>query len=68
MSKAKKKSYTVYFKLNIEIDLDVSAESYEMALEKARGYMVKDLVDFDHNFNDGSVAVIGVYNSLEEPK
>ena len=65
--KKKNKSYTVYFKLNIELDTEISAASYEDAIQKARGYDIKDLIDFDHSFNDGSIAVTGVYNSEEEP-
>lgn len=66
MSKKKNKMYQVYFNVNVETVVEISAQSYEEALSKAREYDVKDIVEFDTVFNDGSVQVVGVYNPNEE--
>lgn len=66
--KKKNKDYEVYLKVMVETSLEVSAESYEAALEKARNFGVKDVVEFDSPYNDGSISVIGIYNPLEESK
>lgn len=66
VSKKKNKMYQVYFNVNVETVVEISAQSYEEALSKAREYDVKDIVEFDTVFNDGSVQVVGVYNPNEE--
>lgn len=65
MTKKKNKTFNVSLKVIVETDLEISAESFEEALAKAREFGVKDVVEFDSSFNDGSVAVMGVYNFNE---
>lgn len=66
--KKNNKQYEISFKVIVDTTIQISAESYEQALTKAREYSVRDLVAFDTGFNDGSVAVTGVFNSSEEAK
>lgn len=65
---AKYKTYTIQLKVMVDTCLDIKADSYEDAIKKAREIGVKDVVDFDTDYNDGSIAVVGVYNFDEEPK
>lgn len=64
----RKKNYTAYFKVVVDLSIEITAESYEQALEKARKINVRDMVDFDADYEDGSIAVTGMYNEKEEPK
>lgn len=58
----KNKTFNVTVKVTVETVIDISAESYEQALEKAREYSVKDVVDFDTDYNDGSIEISGIYD------
>lgn len=58
----KNKKFNVIVKVSVETELEISAESYEQALEKAREYNVKDVVDFNTPFNDGNISVSGIYD------
>jgi hypothetical protein len=56
------KSYSISLKVVVDTDIEIKAKSYEEALEKARQIKVRDVVEFDTCFNDGSVSITGVYN------
>jgi sugar/nucleoside kinase (ribokinase family) len=58
--KTKKERYEVYVKVIVETSLNISADSFEEAIAKAKEYGVKDVVDFDTAYNDGSIEIIGV--------
>lgn len=62
MAKKKQKKFTVIVKVVVETELDIAADSYEEALAKAGEYTVKDVVEFDTPFNDGNIAIGGVYS------
>lgn len=61
----KDKKYNVYVKILVETELKINAQSLEEALDKARKYKVKDVVDFDSDFIDGNISVIGIFNDKE---
>ena len=60
------KEYTVNVKVTVDTNVTINAPSYEEALVKARELGVKDVVEFDTDFNDGSIAVTGIWN-FDEP-
>lgn len=57
----KNQTFTVSMKVNLWTDVEVSAESFEQALEKARELKTTDLVTIDGSHNDSEVEVVGVY-------
>lgn len=57
---AKKSRFTVYVTVTVETELDIRAETFEEALEIAKGYEVKEVVDFNTPHNDSSIKVRGV--------
>lgn len=64
--KPKHKTYDVSVKVVVDTTISITASSYEEALTKARELGVRDVVEFDTDFNNGSVAITGVYNFSEE--
>ena len=61
MAKPKQQIFNVQFNVNVLTTIDIYASSMEEALQKANGYEVKDVVDFDTYFIDGSIDVTGVF-------
>lgn len=57
----KLKEYFVSVKVLVDTTVTVRAESFEDALIKGRELDVKDVVEFDTDYNDGSIEVSGVY-------
>lgn len=64
----KSKTYEVQVKVMVDTTVLVSANTYEDAIAKARDLGVKDIVEFDTDFNDGNIAILGIYNFFEEAK
>lgn len=62
----KLKTYTVSLRIVVETNIEVPAENYEQAISKAREIKVKDVVEFDTDFNDGNIAILGIFNHEEE--
>lgn len=62
----KNRTYEISVKVTVDTNISISAKTYEEALQKARALEVKDVVEFDTDYNDGSIAITGVYN-FEEP-
>lgn len=58
----KNKEFNVILKVVVETEISISADSYENALIKARELGVKDVVEFDTSFNDGSIEISGIYD------
>ncbi len=58
----KNKEFNVILKVVVETEISISADSYENALIKARELGVKDVVEFDTSFNDGSIEIGGIYD------
>lgn len=59
---AKKKTFHVIVRVEIETELEVQGENYEEALTKARELKAKDVVEFDTPFNDGGIVISGIYD------
>lgn len=57
----KNTNYTVLVKVELETELQISAQSFEEALNKARELQTVDIVSFDTSHNDSSVEVVGVF-------
>lgn len=57
----KNKTYTVMIKVMLRTDVEISAESFEEALAKARELNTVDIVEFEGGHNDSEVEVEGVY-------
>lgn len=57
----KNKTYTVMLDIKLSTDVEISAESFEEALSKARELKTLDVVTFDGNHNDSEVKVTGVF-------
>lgn len=66
MAKKKNSTYDVLVNVRVETSITVAADSYEEALAKARDLKVKDVVELDTDFNDGDIAIVGVFNNNEE--
>ena len=62
MTKKKHQTYTVLLSLRLDTDLEISAESFEDALAKARELKTTDVVDFEGGHNDSEITVTGVFN------
>lgn len=62
MSKKKYKTYTVCLKIDLMTDVEISAESLEDALIKARNLKTTDVIEFEGNHNDSEIQVTGVFN------
>ena len=60
MSK-KLNNYTVMVDIKLSTDVEIKADSFEQAIEEAKKLAVTDIVEFEGNFNDGEVEVMGVY-------
>lgn len=63
----KKNSYDVMVRVEVETNISIRASSYEEALEQARQLGVKDVVEFDTDFNDGNIRVTGIFINDELP-
>jgi hypothetical protein len=57
----KNKTYTVMIKVMLRTDVEISAETFEEALAKARELKTPDVVQFDGSHNDSEIEVEGVY-------
>lgn len=57
----KQKVYNVSVKVKVDTILEIKAASFEEALQKAAGYGVKDVVEFDTDYCDGEIEVTGVF-------
>lgn len=58
----KNKTFTVMLKVVLDTDVEISAESFEEALAKARELKTTDIVEFTGGHNDSSIEVNGVYS------
>jgi hypothetical protein len=62
MPKPKLKTYLVDFRIDVLTNMEIEAESLENALQKARAYDVKDVVELPGDYIEGDgVTVRGVY-------
>lgn len=63
--KKKLKIFSVSLLVKVDTNIKIQADSLEQAIEKARLYEVKDIVEFDTEYNDGSIKVTGAYDYSE---
>ena len=61
--KKKQESYEVTFTVKVTTSVPITASSFEDAIDKAREYIVKDIVDFDTDFIDGDLEIDGVFKA-----
>ena len=57
----KNKTFTVMLKVVLDTDVEISAETFEDALSKARQLMTTDIVSFEGGHNNSTVQVTGVF-------
>lgn len=57
----KLKTFTVMVTVKVDTDIEVKSESLEQAISIVHEYGVKDVVEFEGGFNDGSVEVTGAF-------
>jgi hypothetical protein len=53
-------TYNVYARLNLEVSVEIQAQSLEEALEQARKLKEVDFVDIPGEFLDGNMQITGV--------
>lgn len=61
---SKLKKYTVSVRVDLETTVDISAESLEDAVVKARELNMHDVVSFDGDYCDGCLKIHGVWEDL----
>lgn len=61
MAKATKQTYTLMVKINLDLGVKISADSLENAIAQGRELGVEDVINFDHDYNDGSIKLSGAY-------
>jgi len=64
----KNRTYAVTFKVVVETPVDIGAQSFEEAIQKARTYEVKDIVDFNTDFIDGDISITSVWCDTDPVK
>jgi hypothetical protein len=57
----KNKTFTVQVTVEVFTTVEIKAASLEEAITEARKLGVKDVVEFDGEFNDGSIEVTGAF-------
>jgi hypothetical protein len=57
----KNKVFTVAVKVVLDTDVEISAATFEDALEKARELSITDIVDFDGSHIDSNVDITGIF-------
>ncbi len=62
----KKQTFEVSFRVIVDTTISITADTYEEALERARGYEVRDIVSFETDYVDGKIKVTGVATPYEE--
>lgn len=65
MATKKRKEFTINFLIKLDTSIQIEATTFEEALEKARTKGVRDMIEFDSEYSDGSIKVIGVYDYSE---
>lgn len=59
----KNKTYIIMIDVKLSTDLEISADSFEEALEKAREFKTTDIIEFTGGHNDSEVKITGVYSN-----
>ena len=57
----KNKDFIIAVKVILDTTVEIKAESLEEALKQGRELGLRDVVEFDGDFNDGSIEVTGVF-------
>lgn len=61
MAKGKQQTYSVTFRVAVDTDIEMTANSPMDAIEKANAMGVTDVISLIGSHNDSSIAVTGVY-------
>jgi hypothetical protein len=61
MSVSKLKSFSIWAKLNLDVLINIKAESLEDAVEKSKELKELDFVDIKGEFNDGNIKITGAH-------
>lgn len=62
-TKSKKRSFTAYVRVNLEVGYDLTADNFEQALEQAKALKVEDVVEMHGEHCDSEIALGGLYVS-----
>jgi len=57
------KTFVVMGKIKLDTDIEISAESLEDALDKAKELNIHDFIQIKGGYNDGGSEVYGVFES-----
>jgi hypothetical protein len=59
-----RKMFNVFAKINLDVYLEIDADSLEDALTRARDLTVNDFVSFTSEHSDSDVSIEGIHSAL----
>ena len=63
MTSQRLNTFSVWAKLNLDVSIEIKAESLEDAVVRSKELKEHDFVEFLGDFNDGDMKITGVFES-----